>query len=43
MEVAEIAYEVMEVAESSSIGNPNSITDAGVGAMCLELQLWVQF
>ena len=36
MEVAEIAYEAMEVAESmAQIGNPNSITDAGVGAMCL--------
>ena len=36
MQVAEIAFEAMEVAEAmAQIGNPNSITDAGVGAMCL--------
>ena len=36
MEVAEIAYKAMEVAEAmANNGNPNSITDAGVGAMCL--------
>lgn len=36
MQVAEIAFEAMEMAEAmAQIGNPNSITDAGVGAMCL--------
>ena len=36
MQVAEIAYEAMDVAEAmAQIGNPNSITDSGVGAMCL--------
>lgn len=36
MQVAEIAYEAMVVAEAmAQIGNPNSITDSGVGAMCL--------
>lgn len=36
IQVAEIAFEAMEVAEAmAQIGNPNSITDAGVGAMCL--------
>ena len=36
MQVAEIAYEAMDVAKAmAQIGNPNSITDSGVGAMCL--------
>ena len=36
MQVAEIAYEAMQVAEAmAQTGNPNSITDSGVGAMCL--------
>ena len=36
MQVAEIAFEAMDVAEAmAQIGNPNSITDSGVGAMCL--------
>ena len=36
MQVAEIAYEAMDVAQAmAQIGNPNSITDSGVGAMCL--------
>ena len=36
MQVAEIAFEAMEMAEAmAQIGNPNSITDVGVGAMCL--------
>jgi glutamate formiminotransferase/formiminotetrahydrofolate cyclodeaminase len=36
MQVAEIAHNALEVAEAmAQFGNPNSITDAGVGAMCL--------
>ncbi len=36
MQIAEIAYEAMDVTEAmAQIGNPNSITDSGVGAMCL--------
>ena len=36
MQVAEIAHNAFEVAEAmAQFGNPNSITDAGVGAMCL--------
>lgn len=36
MEVAETAFEALEVAKAmAEVGNPNSITDAGVGAMCL--------
>ena len=36
MEVAETAFEALEVAKTmAEVGNPNSITDAGVGAMCL--------
>jgi glutamate formiminotransferase/formiminotetrahydrofolate cyclodeaminase len=36
MQVAEIACEAMDVAEAMAlVGNPNSITDSGVGAMCL--------
>jgi len=36
MQVAEIAHNALEVAEAmAQLGNPNSITDAGVGAMCL--------
>ncbi len=36
MQVAEIAYEAMQVAEAmAQTGNPNSITDSAVGAMCL--------
>ncbi|MAU77224.1 MAG: glutamate formimidoyltransferase [Crocinitomicaceae bacterium] len=36
MQVAEIAHDALEVAEAmADFGNPNSITDAGVGAMCL--------
>ena len=36
MQVAEIAYEAMDVAKAmAQIGNPNSITDSGVGAICL--------
>jgi len=36
MQVAEIAHDALEVAEAmAQFGNPNSITDAGVGAMCL--------
>ena len=36
MQVAEIAYAAMQVAEvMAQTGNPNSITDTGVGAMCL--------
>ncbi len=36
MKVAEIAHNALEVAEAmAAFGNPNSITDAGVGAMCL--------
>ncbi|PCJ80494.1 MAG: glutamate formimidoyltransferase [Bacteroidetes bacterium] len=36
MQVAEIAHDAFEVAEAmAQFGNPNSITDAGVGAMCL--------
>ncbi len=36
MQVAEVAYKAMDIAEAmAQIGNPNSITDAGVGAMCL--------
>ena len=36
MQVAEVAFKAMDVAEAmAQIGNPNSITDAGVGAMCL--------
>ena len=36
MQFAEIAYEAMQVAEAmAQTGNPNSITDSGVGAMCL--------
>jgi len=36
MQVAEISHDAFEVAEAmAQFGNPNSITDAGVGAMCL--------
>ena len=36
MQVAEVAHDALEVAEAmADFGNPNSITDAGVGAMCL--------
>lgn len=36
MQVAEIAHKALEVAEAmAQLGNPNSITDAGVGAMCI--------
>ena len=36
MQVAEVAFKAMDVAEAmAQIGNPNSITDSGVGAMCL--------
>jgi glutamate formiminotransferase/formiminotetrahydrofolate cyclodeaminase len=36
MSIAECAFEALEVAEAmADFGNPNSITDAGVGAMCL--------
>jgi glutamate formiminotransferase/formiminotetrahydrofolate cyclodeaminase len=36
MEVAETAFEALVVAKAmAEVGNPNSITDAGVGAMCL--------
>lgn len=36
MQVAEIAHNALEVAEAmAQLGNPNSITDAGVGAMCI--------
>lgn len=36
MQVAEVAHDALEVAEAMAhFGNPNSITDAGVGAMCL--------
>lgn len=36
MQVAEIAHNALEVAEAmAQLGNPNSITDAGVGSMCL--------
>ena len=36
MQVAEVAHDAFEVAEAmADFGNPNSITDAGVGAMCL--------
>jgi len=35
LEVMRTAYATMEVIESmASIGNPNSVTDAGVGALC---------
>ena len=36
MQVAEVAHDALEIAEAmADFGNPNSITDAGVGAMCL--------
>jgi glutamate formiminotransferase/formiminotetrahydrofolate cyclodeaminase len=36
MQVAETAHNAFELAEAmAELGNPNSITDAGVGAMCL--------
>ena len=36
MSIAECAFEALEVSEAmADFGNPNSITDAGVGAMCL--------
>ena len=36
MQVAEVAFKALDVAQAmAQIGNPNSITDAGVGAMCL--------